>query len=90
MTTPDKITTLTRIRVPLKTGEFDEREFHAMPSLLRFLQEILPGAKAGVLGATESPAAQMDRFCESGMLGNRWLIAGRFPISNPPAAAFGK
>lgn len=60
MTTPDKIATLTRIRVPLKTGEFDEREFHAMPSLLRFLEEILPGAKAGVLGATESPAAQMD------------------------------
>lgn len=90
MTTPDKIATLTRIRVPLKTGEFDEREFHAMPSLLRFLEEILPGAKAGVLGATESPAAQMDTLLRKRNAGNRWLIAGRFPISNPPAAAFGK
>jgi hypothetical protein len=60
MATPDKIATLTRIVVPLKWGEFDEREFHAMPSLVRFLEEILPGAKTGILEATETPAAQMD------------------------------
>lgn len=61
MATPDKIATLTRIVVPLKYGEFDEREFYAMPAQLRFAAEILPGAKKGVLeGVKETPAAQMD------------------------------
>ncbi len=60
MATPDKLATLTRITVPLGRREFDDRKFYAMPSFVRFLQEILPGATTGVLGAVESPKAQMD------------------------------
>jgi hypothetical protein len=83
MATPDKIATLTRIRVPLKTGEFDEREFHAMPSLLRFLEEILPGAKAGVLGATESPAAQMDTLLRKWNVGKPLVYSRAFSNLKP-------
>jgi len=60
MATLDKIATLTRIQVPLGRREFDERWFYAMPSFVRFLEELLPSAQTGILEATESPAAQMD------------------------------
>ena len=69
MATPDRLATLTRIRIPLKWGEFDEREFYAMPSHVRFLEEILPGAKRGVLGARETPAAQMDSLLRKWIAG---------------------
>jgi hypothetical protein len=60
MATLDKIPTVTRIFVPLGQGEFDEREFHALPSFVRFLQEILPELAQGVLGAEQTPRDQMD------------------------------
>jgi hypothetical protein len=60
MATLDSIPTITRIFVPLKRGEFDEREFYAMPSFMRFLQEILPTLERGVLDANETPRQQMD------------------------------
>lgn len=60
MATLDNLATVTRIRVPLAQGEFDEREFYALPSFMRFIQEALPLLPTGVLGATETPKQQMD------------------------------
>ncbi|MGY4399876.1 hypothetical protein [Bradyrhizobium sp. USDA 3315] len=60
MATLDKIAILTRITTPLRRREFEERKFFAMPSMVQFLRDILPGAKTGVVEATETPAAQMD------------------------------
>lgn len=60
MATLDKLATITRIYVPLGRREFDDREFHAMPSFVRFLQETLPGLSRGILNARETPSQQMD------------------------------
>jgi len=60
MTTLGNISTVTRIHVPLGRGEFEDREFHAMPSFMRFLQETLPSLNQGILGAKETPSQQMD------------------------------
>jgi hypothetical protein len=85
MATPDNISTLTRIRIPLKRREFDEREFHAMPSLVRFFEEILPGAKTGVLEATETPAAQMDTLLRKWNSGKPMAISRAFSNLKPTA-----
>ncbi|TKW79920.1 MAG: hypothetical protein DI543_02745, partial [Bradyrhizobium icense] len=60
MATLSTIPTVTRILVPLGPGEFDNREFHALPSFMRFLQETLPTLQRGVLAAEETPKQQMD------------------------------
>jgi hypothetical protein len=85
MATPANISTLTRIRIPLKRGEFDEREFHAMPSLVRFLEEILPSAKTGVVEAAETPAAQMDTLLRKWNSGKPMAYSRAFSNLKPTA-----
>jgi hypothetical protein len=87
MATPDKIATLTRIQVPLRRHEFDERWFYAMPSLVRFLEEILPSAQTGVLGATESPAAQMDTLLRKWNAGRPMAYGRAFSNLKPTGRA---
>jgi hypothetical protein len=60
MATLDTIPTITRVIVPLRRGEFDEREFYALPSFTLFLRQILPEATTGILEATETPREQMN------------------------------
>lgn len=83
MTTPDKIPTLTRIHIPLGTREFDDRTFYAMPSFVRFLQETLPGAQRGVLGATETPRAQMDTLLRKWITGKPMAYGRAFSNLKP-------
>lgn len=69
MATPDKISTLTLIKIPLGRREFADRQFYAMPSFVRFLRETLPVANVGVLGARETPKAQMDTLLRKWIAG---------------------
>lgn len=83
MATLDKLPTITRILVPLGRREFDEREFHAMPSFVRFLGEILPGSTTGILGAAESPSAQMDTLLRKWNSGKPMAYSRAFSTLRP-------
>lgn len=83
MATLDKLPTITRILVPLGRREFDEREFHAMPSFVRFLGEILPGSTTGILGAAKSPSAQMDTLLRKWNSGKPMAYSRAFSTLRP-------
>jgi hypothetical protein len=85
MATPDTIATLIRITVPLRRREFEERKFYAMPSMAQFLRDILPGAKTGVAGATETPAAQMDTLLRKWNAGRPMQYGRAFSNLRPTA-----
>jgi hypothetical protein len=83
MATLDNIATITQIFVPLGPREFDEREFYALPSFLRFLQETLPGLEGGVLEAKETPKQQMDTVLRKWNAGKPMRYGRMFSILRP-------
>jgi hypothetical protein len=87
MATIDKIPTITRIFVPLGRREFDDREFHALPSFMKFIQETLPGLGRGVLGADQSPADQMDSLLRRWNAGKPMSYGRAFSTLKPTRRA---
>lgn len=83
MATPDSLPTLTRIAIPLGRLEFNDRKFYAMPSFVRFLQETLPEAQTGVLGAAEKPKTQMDTLLRKWITGKPMAYGRAFSNLKP-------
>jgi hypothetical protein len=83
MATPANIPTITRIFIPLGRGEFDEREFHALPSFMLFLKQRLPGSSTGVLAARESPSDQMNTVLRKWNTGKPMAQGRAFAIMRP-------
>lgn len=83
MATPDKLPTLTLVRIPLGRREFADRKFYAMPSFVRFIEETLPGAPIGVLGATETPKIQMDTLLRKWITGRPMAYSRAFSNLKP-------
>ena len=78
MATLDSIPTVTRIKIPLGPGEFDERQFYALPSFMNDMQNVVPTWDAGVLDAPLSPLQQLDDILRKWITGKpmrygRWL-----------------
>jgi hypothetical protein len=78
MATLDSIPIGTRITVPLGRGEFNEREFYALPSFMNDMQNVVPTWPAGVLNAPLSPRQQLDDILRKWITGkpmryDRWL-----------------
>ncbi len=84
MATLSTLPTVTRILVPLGRGEFDEREFHALPSFMLFIQQILPAAAPGVIAARETPRQQMDTLLRKWNAGKPMSQGRAFDIMRPP------
>jgi hypothetical protein len=84
MATLARIDTITKITVRLRWGEFEEREFHALPSFMLFIQEKLPALQQGVLGAKETPQQQLDTVLRKWITG-RPMQQGRMFSALRPA-----
>jgi hypothetical protein len=84
MATLSTLPTVTRIQVPLRRGEFDVREFHALPSFMLFIEQILPAAGPGVIAARETPRQQMDSLLRKWNAGMRMRQGRAFDIMRPP------
>jgi hypothetical protein len=83
MATLHTLPTVTRIRVPLRRREFDEREFHALPSFMLFIKQILPAAAPGVIAARETPRQQMDTLLRKWTAGKPMRQGRAFGIMRP-------
>ncbi|SRR6266498_3964023 len=71
MTTLDKIEIVTRIRIPLGRGDFDEREFYALPSYMNEAANVVPNLQPGRLNAPLTPLEQLDDILHKWITGKR-------------------
>jgi len=78
MATLDNIPTATKLTVPLGRGEFNVREFYALPAFMNDLRNVIPALQAGRLNAPLSPIQQLDDILHRWIIGKpmrygRWL-----------------
>lgn len=84
MATIYTLPTVTQITVPLPYGEFDLREFHALPSFMQFIWQILPATPPGIIPAKETPRQQMDSLFRKWNAGKPMKRRRSFDIMRPP------
>jgi hypothetical protein len=75
MATLVSIPIVTRITIPLGRGEFDEREFYALPSFMNDFRNVVPALQTGRLNAPLSPLEQLDDILR------KWITGGRLRYS---------
>ena len=78
MATLDSIPITTKITIPLGRGEFEERQFYALPAFMNDLRNVVPALEKGRLDAPLSPLQQLDDILHRWIIGKpmryrRWL-----------------